>query len=138
MDIYEGDPLITLTENGAEMNIKGGQPEMDQGLVNFVNISLFTRRNWFGNFFINDPDKQPGSDFLEKAERVITLTGLNDTRLAAEKALKNPIVGKVESEVTNPSKNNLNVLNKISPPGQDVQELLITRNGVNWQNQARV
>jgi phage gp46-like protein len=118
------------------MTIKGGQPKMDQGLRNFVNMSLFTGRGWYGNYFIRDENQKIGSDFIEKAEQPITTTSLNNTRLAAEKALENPVAGKIEVTVDNPEKNFLNVLAKIQPPGSDVQELKATRNGANWQNQA--
>lgn len=136
MDRFQGDPKLMLTADGAEMQIMGGQPVMDQGLSNFVNISLFTKKGWFGNAFISDQDKKYGSDFLKESEKVITIQQLNNIRLAVEKGLQNPVVGNVEAQVINVEKNNLRIDIKISPPGQDVETLRATRNGVNWIMQA--
>jgi phage gp46-like protein len=135
-DIYQGDPLQIMTADGVDMNIKGGQPEMDQGLNNFVNISLFTREGWFGNIFLKDANQKVGSKYLATSEKPITITSLNDTRLAAEKALKSPVVGKVLSTVTNPRKDHLNTDIEIQPPGQDAQQIQLSQNGANWINQA--
>jgi hypothetical protein len=136
MDIYQGDPKLILTEDGSTILYKGGQPVMDQGIENLILISLFTTTGWAGNKLIDDPDKRAGSDFVEAARGPITLSKLNDIRQAAERALKNPALGPVEVTVTNHRADIIQVLVRVSPPGQDVATLIITRNGQNWLSQA--
>lgn len=137
VDNFSGDPRLTLGVNGSSLVFKGGQPVMDQGLENLSLISLFTKRGWFGNIFFTSLDQQIGSDFMAASEKPITITTLNNVRQAADKALENPAYGKRQIEVLNPNANNLNVEITNQPPGQDVNRLLLTRNGLNWLNQAK-
>ena len=135
-DNFSGDPRLTLGANGSSLVFKGGQPVMDQGLENLSLISLFTERGWFGNVFFASLDQKIGSDFMSATKSPITITTLNNVRQAADKALENPAYGNREIEVLNPNANNLDVRITNEPPGQDVNELLLTRNGLNWLNQA--
>ena len=136
-DFYDGDPALCLDENGSRLVFTGGQPAMDPGLVNMVLISLFTAPGWAGNDLFDDPEKKIGSDFLSAAQQPITLTALNDIRDAAQKALESDILGKVTITVTNPNGFRIDVLIKIEPPGADTGVLIISKNGLNWQAQAR-
>ena len=131
-NIFEGDPKISIDENGSRLTFKGGQPVMDQGLENLVFISLFTTPNWAGNVLFDNADQRIGSDFEETANQSITLQSINDLRQAAEQALNNPAFGEVAVEITNPNGNQWRVLINIKPPGQDSQQLLLQRNGINW------
>lgn len=133
---FEGDPKIVLTPDGATIPFTGGQPVMDGGLENMVNISLFTKPGWAGNTLFRKQDEQIGSEYEDIAKGSITLSSINNTRQAAEKALKNPAFGDVAVDVVNVSGNRLDVKILIRPPGQDVQELILSRNGINWINQA--
>lgn len=135
-DIFSGDPALILNADGSSLVFKGGQPVMDQGLENLALISLFTEPGWYGNIFFTDPDQKIGSDFMASTEGPITVTTLNNVRQAADKALENPAYGKRNIEVLNPNSHNLSVSITNQPPGQDVQTLLLTRNGLNWLNQA--
>lgn len=135
-DIYQGDPRLVLGPNGSRLVYKGGQPVMDQGIENLILISLFTARGWAGNALIDDPDKQIGSDFIETSKGPITFSKLNDIRQAAERALQNPALGPVNVTVTNPRADDVRVEILVQPPGQDVQTLIISRNGQLWLNQA--
>lgn len=135
IDRFSGDPKMILTEDGADLSISGGQPVMDQGLENLAMISLFTQKGWPANFLIDNPDERHGSDFEVTAKRPITLSTLNDTRQAAENALKNPALGKMDISVSNPNSNFLQVAITIHPPGKDSETLLLAKNGVNWINQ---
>lgn len=133
---FDGDPKLILNENGSELIFTGGQPVMDAGLENLALISLFTRTGWVGNDLFPDPNQKIGSNFEESTNQPITLNALNDIRDAAIKALTDPIFGNVTVNVTNPNGYNINVQIIIEPPGQDIQELLISKNGINWQSQA--
>lgn len=136
MDIFSGDPYITLGPDGSRLHYIGGQPVMDQGLENLAMISLFTRPGWAGNALVVDPDQQIGSDFVEAANQPITLQSLTDVEQAAVRALDSPAFGRVTVTATNPESDRLLVRILIEPPGQDSAIIILTRNGLNWQAQA--
>lgn len=136
MDIFSGDPYLTLGPNGSRLHYIGGQPVMDQGLENLAVISLFTKQGWPGNALITDTDQQIGSDFVEAANQPITLQSLTDVEQAAVRALDSPAFGRVTATATNPESDRLNVKILIEPPGQDSATIILTRNGLNWQAQA--
>jgi phage gp46-like protein len=136
---FSGDPAIKITPDGARMKFRGGQPEMDQGLDNYVQISLFTRRGWWGNTLLTDPNQKIGSDFA-KPEPVIDVQTINTKRDNARIALKamtdSKLASKIDITVTNPRLDYIKTDIKIYPPGQDIQELLFLKNGINWIYQA--
>lgn len=133
---FQGDPKIFLTANGSSLKFISGQTVMDAGLENLVNISLFTKDGWWGNSLTDKNDENIGSDFEKTSRGSITLSKLNDIKQSAERALKNPAFGKITTEVLNPISYSLNIINRIEPPGNDIQELRVSRNGQNWQNQS--
>ena len=136
MDIFSGDPYLTLGPNGATMTYIGGQPVMDQGLENLAMISLFTRPGWAGNVFFPDVNQRVGSDFVEAATQPITLQSLTDIEQAAVRALDSPAFGRVTATATNTASDFIRVDITIEPPGQDSATIILTRNGLNWQAQA--
>jgi phage gp46-like protein len=136
MNIFSGDPYITISENGSRLHFKGGQPVMDQGLENMVLISLFTRRGWAGNSLFRDLEQQIGSDFLDVAEQPTTLRNLSDLEQSAIRALKSSVFGRVTATATNPESNIKKISILIEPPGQDSKTIILTKNGQNWQFQA--
>jgi len=131
-DIFNGDPRLILTDDGATFDFKGGQPVMDQGLENLVLISLFTRKGWAGNVLFQDVKQKIGSDFEDTANQSITLSTLNDVRQAGLLALDSEVFGDVEIEVTNPNSLTLRVVILIRPPVGDPFSLLLVKNGTNW------
>lgn len=133
---FQGDPKIIITDDGMSLDFIAGQPVMDSGVENLALISLLTAPGWWGNDILLNPDEQIGSDFEEIAKGPITLSKLNDIKQSAESALNNPAFGTVKTTVINPVSNQINIVNLIEPPGQDAQELILTRNGQNWINQA--
>jgi hypothetical protein len=135
-DIYQGDPKIYITEDGADFIVKGGQPDMEQGVDNNFNISLFTAPGWPGNFYIKEDADKYGSDFEETAKGTITLNKLNDIRQSGISALSSDLYGEIDSEVTNPSGDSIKDVISINPPTADARELVLTKNGVNWIKQA--
>lgn len=136
MNIFSGDPYLTLGPNGATLTYIGGQPVMDQGLENLAMIALFTKPGWAGNTFFADPNQHIGSDFVEAANQPITLQSLTDVEQAAVRALQSPAFGRVTAVAANPASENLIVKIRNEPPGQDSQTIILTRNGLNWQAQA--
>ena len=130
VDLYGGDPRLSLSPDGADLTYNGGQPVMDSGLENYVLISLFTRPGWCGNLLLA-PAQRIGSDFEEACNLPITLTGLADIANAAERALKGPLFPAVTVTVTNPRTNWLSIV--ITLGGRTVT---LDRQGLLWQSQA--
>ena len=137
IDNYDGDPRIVIDKDGADLIYRDGQPVMDAGLENNDLIALFTEPGWPGNVLLED-DQQIGSDFEEQATGTITLSKLAIIENAARLALDSPNA-KTESitvSVVNPAGSSLAVAIRRTPPGQDVGKLLVSREGLNWINQA--
>ncbi len=139
VDRYTGDPKITLGVDGADMNFRGGQPVMDAGIENAVQLSLFTMLGWFGNAYLRQAN-QVGSRVEHVAGEAITVTSLVDLENATKQALAWMIdTGIAESiyvTVANPTGRVVQATVQVKPPGRDIQTLTLTRNGQNWVNQA--
>jgi hypothetical protein len=134
-NIFQGDPALKITVDGATLVFRGGQPVLDQGLDNIAHISLFTAPDWPGNFLLTDA-QQIGSDFEETARGPITLSRLALVEKSAESAMSAPIFGTVTAEASNPNSGRTDVLINVQPPGATRQTVLLTSNGQNWINQA--
>lgn len=136
---FNGDPCIKITENGAKMKFIDGQPIIDKGLENAVQISLFTKPGWWGNSLVRDTNKKIGSNY-ERQRIIIDVDTLNDVRNDAIQALQwmldVKLASKIDIEVFNPNTNYIKTYVKISPPGQDIKQLLFYSNGISWVNQA--
>lgn len=134
-DIYSGDPRIFLSEDGSRLYYRGGQPVMDQGLENSAFIDLFGGKDWAGNIFFDDNEEKLTSEFLEVVSGPITLGYLRDVEQSAELALSGSIYGNVTATATNPSSliTQINIL--IEPPGENPFNLVLTKDGINWQFQ---
>jgi phage gp46-like protein len=100
IDKFQGDPKIFITNDGAEMDFTGGQPIMDGGLENAVNISLLSEEGWFGNLLIDDPNQHVGSRVLEEFRKSITLTQLTSSGNAIDLALQWMLDTNIASDVT--------------------------------------
>lgn len=139
-DIFSGDPKIYLTENGADMQFQGGQPTMDGGLENAVLISLFSDV-WFANVLFNDPAQYIGSKFETSTKQAITRSSLIDMQNAVEKDLQwmidTRLATTVTARVTNPRHHQINLVVFITPPGSDIEQILLTKHGLNWINQGQ-
>ena len=135
-DIYQGDPKLFLSADGAFLKFTGGQPVLDRGLENLAFISLFTDPGWIGNTLFQDENQRPSSKFEETSRQSITLRMINDLENSAQLALDNPAFGNVIVEISNPSSYRLDNKITMQPPGQDIMTLLISRNGLNWIQQA--
>src|SRR4030042_6353573 len=86
---FQGDPAVKITPDGAKMKFIGGQPVMDQGLHNTVQISLFTKKGWWGNILFTQDSKKIGSDFeIQLNQPIVELKTINDDINAANKALE--------------------------------------------------
>jgi phage gp46-like protein len=139
MSRFQGDPAVKITENGAKMKFTDGQPVMDQGIENAVQISLFTKPGWWGNSLVKNTNQKIGSEF-EKQRVIVDVDTLNDVRNDANEALKwmldVNLASQINVVVNNPDLNHINTYIQIKPPGQDIQELLFYNNGINWINQS--
>ena len=136
ISVFQGDPRLILTVDGSKLKFIAGQPVLDPGLENMALIALFTRRGWAGNVLFADINQHIGSDFEKATEQPITLRALNEIRDAAIKALSYPVFGNVTVDVENPVSSRLNIFILIEPPGQDILQLNLQKNGLNWIAQA--
>ena len=135
-DIFQGEPAIKMTLNGATLVYIGGQPVMDTGIENQALFALFTAKGWAGNFLL-PPESQIGSDFEKEArEAPITISSMARLEKVAENALKAPIFGKVTAVASNPESWTKAVNIRIEPPGGVAFEINLVSNGQNWINQA--
>ena len=134
-DIYDGDPFIALGGDGADMIFKGGQPVMDAGMVNHVNISLLTEPGWWGNDIEPVAERRPSSKFLPTSRQPVTRQSIIDTEKAAASDLAGDEFGKLTATVRNPSANNLDLSLLLEPPRGQFIDLQLTRVGANWINQ---
>lgn len=138
---FQGDPMLAIGPDGATMKFIGGQPVMDMGFSNAVIISLHTRKNYWGNILFETESEKIGSDFETTClQPIVSLSSINNVNDAAEKALKwmkdDSIASDISITVTNPRIDNLRIEIIITPPGQDAEQLLFIKNGINWIGQA--
>ena len=138
-NVFQGDPAINLTPDGATLKFTEGQPVMDKGFENAVLISLFTKQNWVGNDLFDQVDQKLGSDFEESMKLPINLDGLNRRRQAVEGALlwlkSQGKVKDIEVSVTNPSADIIIVLIEITPPSGENVNLTLENFGASWRFQ---
>lgn len=140
MSVFQGDPAISITSDGAILKFIDGQPVLDKGFENAVIISLFTKQNWFGNSLFEVDSQKIGSDFEASMAEPINLAGINNRRLAAERALSwlktSGKVKDVDVNVTNPKSNIIIVSILITPPNGEKVDLTLENFGANWRFQA--
>ena len=133
---FQGDPAMFLTDKGATLIFKGGQPVMDAGWENYVLISLFTRPGWAGNVLFDNPAQQIGSDFEEVNELPITVDSFVRVEESAKRALaqmeEDGFAELIQVTSSNPSGRRRDTRILIKPPGESIQELLLIKNGLNW------
>lgn len=136
-DQFDGDVAFILTPDGGQIIYTGGQPLMDPGgLENAVNISLFTALGYWANALNeNEPDKQIGSDFEERARpKAITTAYLRDVEDAARDALQwminQKIAQSVEAVATWPKLNQVWLMILITKPDG---ETVTVRYELNWE-----
>jgi hypothetical protein len=136
---FQGDPKVYITENGADISFRGGQPIMDRGLENAVVLSLHSRE-WFGNVFLEKKEQKLNGRFEQTAEGPITLSNLENISNAAQTDLSWMISSGVASSVRAATENNSGTSTRtvvaVSPPGADLFTLVSTRHGANWLSQA--
>ena len=136
-DQFDGDVAYILTQDGGQIVYTGGQPVMDAGgLENAVNISLFTGLGWWANALNeNEPDKQIGSDFEERARpQAINIAYLRDVEDAARDALQwminQKIAQSIKAVATWPELNQVDLELLITKPDG---ETVIFRHELNWE-----
>jgi phage gp46-like protein len=137
----QGDPAIKITLDGAIMQFIGGQPIMDSGLENAVQISLFTKKGWFGNAFLKKANQQIGSDFEKRSYGPINIDSINNIEDAADNALKwfsdSKITKQIDVIVANPKADYIKTDIQIQPNAGDAIQLSFLQHGQNWINQSQ-
>lgn len=130
---YDGDLMLYPTPDGGDINLVGGQPEMDAGLWTAVYLSLFSGK-WWGNAI-----SEQAARFADSIEAVIR-TDSNRDRLdveeAARKALQwlldEGIASAVDVQATIPATGWIALTVTITEPGA---EPAVLRYKINWAGQ---
>jgi len=136
-DQFDGDVAYILGLDGGQIIYSGGQPIMDAGgLENAVTISLFTGPGWWANALDeNEPDKQIGSDFEERARpKAITVAYLRDVEDAAQDAtqwmINQKVAQSIKAVATWPELNQVDLEMLITKPDGDTVSL---KYELNWE-----
>lgn len=137
----QGDPKIYLDEDGADFDIRGGQPIMSSGLGNAVILSLFTKGDWVGNYLTNTPNEKFTGKFEEALKLSVTVSNLAKIRDAALKDLAwltgSGVASDIRINVKSPSHNRLDVEIQITAPGGNIEKFQLSKYGENWIAQAK-
>lgn len=139
--VWDGEPKLCMTANGADWEISGGHPVMDAGLENWAMYSLFTKPGWWGNYAIKGPYKH-GEDceFDDVVEQPLSRSTLIDANNEARRGLQLMIEKGIASEIVAdviPREGGLGVdfTIEIHRPSADVSVILLQKYGLNWQRQ---
>jgi hypothetical protein len=138
LNIYNGDPRIFLTRQGAAFDWRGGQPIMDAGLENTALFLLLIRPGWAGNHLFDNQDYHVGlgGRYLAALEQPLTATSLDDAAQGAEQDLEPlkvwGLAADISATVTNPVGQEIHTRIEITPPDRDPVVLLGIKNGINW------
>jgi phage gp46-like protein len=130
---YDGDLMLYPTPDGGDINLVGGQPDMDAGLWTAIYLSLFSGK-WWGNAI-----SEQAARFADSIEAVIR-TDSNRDRLdveeAARKALQwlldEGIASAVDVQATIPATGWIALAVTITEPGA---EPAVLRYKINWAGQ---
>ena len=137
-DRTQGDLKVYLTQEGADFDFTGGQPDMDTGLGTAAIMSLFSNEPWCGNTFF-DSTEQIGGRFEKETMKAITVSQLVNIENAALADLQWMIdsgaATEVKAAVRMPAHDRLEVVVTITPPGSTPRSLQLTRYGTNWVSQ---
>ena len=134
---FDGDLLLTMTEDGADIAVIAGQPAMDGGLSTAVLLSLWTLPGWWGDALTDDPAEKGGCELETALQGTLSVQTMLDAEEAVRKALAWMVTAGIAARVT--------VAGQI--PRADVLYLTITidepsgtaaslRYSLNWRNQS--
>jgi len=131
----DGDVRLSLSADGGIIKIRGGQPEMDEGLETAVNISLFSEGEYWGNAAAPEAEAV-GSGFLASLRVPLSNQARLDVIEAARASLawlvSSGIATSVEPTATIPSVGRLDLAILIRQPEKAPATFRYT---VNWQSQ---
>lgn len=136
-DIFDGDPLIILDADGADMIFTGGQPAMDTGFLNHTNFAVLTEADHWSDDLEPVAARRYKGLTLEAARKPITRQSLIDDERAAEADVTGDEFGNVRAEASNPKSDELFIEIFYQPPTGDEKLLRLERTGQNWLSQIR-
>jgi len=134
-DLFDGDPYITIEEDGADFVFVGGQPIMDQGFENHVNIATLTEPGWWGNDLEPVASRKIESKYLGASRKPINRQMLLDTSKAAESDVSGDEFELVLANTVNRISQQVDTGILYTPTSRDAETLLLTRSGQNWISQ---
>lgn len=137
--IQYGDPKLYITNDGVDINLIDGFPEMETGLENTSVIAMYTKSGYPFNAISDNEIEKAGNDFLEQISKPITKNQIIVVQDAAEKAyaplISEGIIRSVQATIS--LENGVYSLSIIltAPTGEN-QELIFKKYGQLWINQA--
>lgn len=136
---FDGEPRLIMSANGTTIEIHGGQPVMDAGIENAVQISLFTDPGWFGNLYL-DPEYRVGdSTFGQVCEGTLTKTTFVQAENEAKRALKwlvsDGLASEIVASVANRQGIGVDSEVTIVRPSGDEETISHRKYGPNWIRQ---
>ena len=130
---YDGDIMLYPTEDGGDINVPNGQPDMDAGLWTAVYLSLFSGA-WWGNAIATQAGQFTAS--VEELMRVDSNRTRLDVEEAARAALRwltdEGIASAVEVQATIPATGRIDLVVTIMEPAAEPEVL---RYKINWAGQ---
>lgn len=134
----QGDVRFYLTQEGMDIDLTGGQPNMVQGLANAVIISLLTEDNWPGAALLQ-PNERPTGNFMRESQKAITVSMLARAESAARKDLQwmvdDGLAKSVDVRVYAPAATRLNLDVVVTPPNSDPEAFQFSRYAGSWTSQ---
>lgn len=133
---FDGDLLLTMTDDGVDIDVADGQPAMDGGLSTAVLLSLWTLPGWWGNA-LSSGDEVLGCELETALEGTLSVQTMLDAEEAARKALAWLVTAGIASRVTVagqiPRADALYLTITIEEPAGGQASL---RYSLNWRNQS--
>ena len=101
-DIYDGDPYLIVTPDGADIIFRGGQTVMDTGVENQASLSQLTESGHWSEDLEPVSERRYTGELLKTFGLPINRDNLIATDRAAELDAKDPVFGKITTETSNP------------------------------------
>ena len=131
----DGDPKLYPTGDGLDIDVTGGQPDMDEGLENAIALSLFGGAEWWGNAVSADDEKITGR-LEEIMARSLTTRTMQDAEEAVNTALawmtSSGVAKKITASASIPAVGWLALAITIEQPDRTST----IRFNINWQTMA--
>ncbi len=136
---FDGEPLIIMTADGTTFEFRAGQPVMDAGEENWINIGMWTRPGWWGNHILEKANQIGDCNLDELIRESITRTMLLNSEKEAVRGCSSLVDNKVSSGVEAVIETvgmGLALQVKVHKPVGTIETIIFQKYGGNWIRQA--